>query len=136
MSSQSEADWRTHAEAQVRTAFERYEQALHAHAVEALNDFFVPSEQTVRFGIAEESYGATAIAAYRRSAPPVHPQRQTRHTVVTALTAQVACVTTEFTDLETPGLGRQSQTWLLTAQGWKIALAHVSLRRVDINSAD
>jgi hypothetical protein len=66
----------------------------------------------------------------------VHPQRQTRHTVVTALTAQVACVTTEFTDLETPGLGRQSQTWLLTAQGWKIALAHVSLRRVDINSAD
>ena len=112
----------------MRLEFERYERALRAHDVEALNGFFLDSPSTVRFGLAEEHYGFDAIAAFRRISPPVHPERTLRHTRVHALTADVACVSTQFSDPDSAQLGRQSQTWLRTATGWKIAMAHVSAR--------
>jgi hypothetical protein len=124
------AGWRAATEAQVRRAFERYEAALRAHAVETLNEFFLTSPDTVRFGVREESYGAEAIAAYRRLGPAVHPQRQLRHTVVMVLSPDAACISTEFTDPNTVGIGRQSQTWVRTAHGWRIAMAHVSVRQM------
>ena len=122
------APWREAAETEVRQQFDRYEQALRAHAVGTLNDFFLDSSETVRFGVAEENYGIEAIRAYRRRCAPVHPDRLLRRTVVVALTPQIVCVSSEFTDPATLGIGRQSQTWLLTTAGWKIAMAHVSTR--------
>jgi hypothetical protein len=113
--------------ADVRRAFECYEQALREHDIERLNDFFLPSADTVRFGISEENYGIDAIRTYRRASAAVHPQRRLQHTVILALSDQVACVSTEFTDPVTVGVGRQSQTWVRTGEGWKIAMAHVSL---------
>ena len=120
---------RASVEAEVSAAFARYEEALIRHDVEALNHFFVVSPDTVRFGIDEQDYGFDAIAAYRRQSAPVHPQRCLRHTVIVCLGSDVACVSTEFTDPATPGLGRQSQTWVRTPTGWKIAMAHVSTTR-------
>jgi Protein of unknown function (DUF3225) len=122
--------WRTAAETEVRQQFDRYEQALRAHAIDTLNDFFVDSPQTVRFGTSEENYGKESIDTWRRLCVPVHPYRQTHHVVLVALTPQVVCVSCEFTDPNTVGTGRQSQTWLRTADGWKIAMAHVSVRPV------
>ncbi|HEX4376877.1 MAG TPA: AtzH-like domain-containing protein [Steroidobacteraceae bacterium] len=121
--------WRETAETEVRQQFDRYEQALRAHAIDALNDFFVDAPESTRFGIDEENYGRAAIDDYRRGCKPVHPHRHLRRSVVVALTPQVVCVSSEFTDPDTIGIGRQSQTWLSTPRGWKIAMAHVSVRR-------
>jgi ketosteroid isomerase-like protein len=112
---------------EVRAAFERYEQALMRHDVEALNGFFLPSEYSIRYGLAEQNYGIEAIAAGRRAANPVHPQRRLLRTVVTSYGADVACVSAEFTDPAVAARGRQTQTWVRTGEGWKIAVAHVSL---------
>jgi len=120
---------RASVEAEVRAAFARYEDALIRHDVDALNNFFVISPDTIRFGINEQNYGYDAVAAYRRESAPVHPQRKLQHTVIVCLGADVACVSTEFTDPATVGLGRQSQTWVRTPAGWKIAMAHVSTTR-------
>jgi hypothetical protein len=112
---------------EVRSAFERYEQALVRHDVEALNGFFLNSAHSVRYGIGEQHYGFAAIAAGRRSALPVHPQRRLLRTVVTSYGDDIACVSAEFTDPATAGVGRQTQTWVRTGEGWKIAVAHVSV---------
>jgi ketosteroid isomerase-like protein len=112
---------------EVGAAFERYEQALRRHDVEALNAFFVPTGHSVRYGLAEQHYGIEAIAAWRRSAPPVHPRRRLLRTVISAYGPDVACVSAEFSDPDTDGIGRQTQTWVRTGAGWQIAVAHVSL---------
>ena len=69
---------------EVRSAFEQYEQALVRHDVEALNAFFLNAADSIRYGIAEQHYGYEAIAAGRRSAAPVHPQRRLLRTVVSS----------------------------------------------------
>ena len=112
---------------EVGATFERYEQALLRHDVEALNAFFLPAEHSVRYGLAEQHYGIEAIAAWRRTAAPVHPRRCLLRTIVTAYGPDVACVSAEFSDPEAAGIGRQTQTWVRTAAGWKIAVAHVSV---------
>jgi hypothetical protein len=112
---------------EVRAAFEQYEAALIRHDIDTLTGFFLNSPESIRFGLGEQNYGIEAIAAYRRSSLPVHPQRRLHHTVVTSYGADLACVSTEFTDPATPGVGRQTQTWVRTAAGWKIAVAHVSV---------
>jgi ketosteroid isomerase-like protein len=114
-------------EREVRAAFEQYERALVRHDIEVLNSFFLASADAVRFGLAEQQYGIEAIAAWRRGAAAVHPQRRLLRTVVTSYGDDVACVSAEFTDPATSALGRQTQTWVRTASGWKIAVAHVSL---------
>jgi len=93
---------------EVRREFERYERALREHDVARLNAFFLDSPDTVRFGLTEQHYGFAAIARWRQSATPVHPQRRLQHTVVSVFGNDVACVSTQFTDPLTPGIGRQT----------------------------
>jgi hypothetical protein len=112
---------------EVRAAFEQYEQALIRHDIEALNGFFLSSAHAIRYGLAEQNYGIEAIAAYRRSSRPVHPERRLLRVELASLGQDVACVSAEFTDPQSTGLGRQTQTWVRTGKGWKIAVAHVSL---------
>jgi len=35
----------------------------------------------------------------------------------------------EYRRPSTPGIGRQSQTWMRTPQGWRVVAAHVSVLR-------
>ena len=112
---------------EVAAAFERYEDALIRNDVALLNDFFLHRDDTVRFGIREQCYGYAAISAWRSTATSVAPGRQILRRVIAPLGDDVACVSTEFSDPSTPGVGRQSQTWLRTPLGWKIAAAHVSM---------
>lgn len=116
-----------HVAREVQAAFEQYERALARHDIEALNDFFLSSPDAIRYGLAEQQYGIEAIAAWRRTAAAVHPQRRLLRSVVTAYGDDIACVSAEFTDPAAGALGRQTQTWVRTAAGWKIAVAHVSL---------
>lgn len=47
--------------------------------------------------------------------------------MITAIGRDVAVVDLEFQRLGGTKIGRQSQTWFRTGQGWKILAAHVSL---------
>ncbi|MFN8053013.1 MAG: oxalurate catabolism protein HpxZ [Acidimicrobiales bacterium] len=113
--------------AEVTAAFEAYESDLVANDVEALVEWFWRDPRAVRLGIDEELYGFDEIAAYRRSQAQATPPRSLRNTVVTTFGDHVATVDTEFVpDGSDAALGRQSQTWLRTEVGWRVASAHVS----------
>lgn len=116
---------------QVRQAFEHYERALIANELAVLDGYFWDSEQTVRYGVAENLYGAQAIAAYRRQCVPVGPGRRLWRTVITTFGEDFATVSTEFTDGETSRVGRQMQTWARSDGAWQVVAAHVS---VDLSS--
>jgi hypothetical protein len=113
--------------AEVHAQFERYEQALRAHDVPALNDFFLPRPDTVRFGINEHNYGIDAIRWFRSHTAPIAAGRALLRTVITSFGQDLACVAAEFLDPSADGIGRQTQTWVRVAAGWKIAAAHVSV---------
>ncbi len=109
----------------VEAAFEAYDRALLAGDVAALEHWFWSAPTAIRFGLGEELYGAEAIAGYRRTAPTVVRGPFTR-TTITTFGTDVATVCAEFH--EPDGVGRQTQTWLRTREGWRIASAHVSIR--------
>ncbi len=113
--------------AEVHAAFHRYEDALRRHDTGALNDFFVQRADTARFGVAEHNYGAAEIGAWRQQSPPVPAQRKLLRLVIVTYGRDAASASAEFSNPESPLLGRQSQTWIRTREGWKIAAAHVSM---------
>ncbi len=112
--------------AAVTAAFRRYERALQFNDVDALIEAFWDSDRTVRYGIDEIHTGHAAIAAYRRSQAVATPRRDLRNTMVTTFGSDVAVVDTEFLPHGSDAVGRQSQTWIRTADGWRVASAHVS----------
>lgn len=111
---------------EVTAAFEAYEAALMANDVEALCGFFWDDERTVRFGVAEELYGWEEIARYRRARPPAR-RRVLLHTRITTFGQDTAVAVTEYLEDGAAQVGRQSQTWVRLAEGWRIVSAHVSL---------
>jgi len=111
----------------VRLAFEDYERALLANELDVLDNYFWNTENTVRYGVAENLYGAQDIAAYRRVCTPVGPGRQLRNTVISTFDENYATVSTEFSDGESNRTGRQMQTWAYFSGGWKVVAAHVSI---------
>lgn len=112
--------------AEVRDAFERYESALVANDVDVLVDMFWDSDLTVRYGIDESHRGHADIAAYRRTQAVATPPRDLRDTVITTFGDDVAVADTEFLPHGSDAVGRQSQTWIRTDAGWRVASAHVS----------
>jgi ketosteroid isomerase-like protein len=115
------------ARAELRAAFEAYERALLAHDVQALDRFFLELPTTVRYGVADHQTGSAAIARWRRSSPPVDPHRTLEGTVVTTFGTAFGVASTLFRRPDEPGrIGRQTQVWVRTGEGWRIAAAHVS----------
>ena len=115
------------ARAEIEAAFARYEAALMANDVASLDAMFLPSPETVRYGIGENLYGFEAIAAFRRGRAGGSPQRTVLRSTVATLGRDVATTNLEFRRDESGQIGRQSQTWLRTPTGWRIIAAHVSL---------
>ena len=114
--------------AQVRTAFERYEQALVTNDVAALDDMFHDDPRTIRYGGAENLYGFRAIEAFRAARSPVGLARTISKTVITTYGHDFAVASTLFRRASTPGkVGRQMQTWVRFPEGWRVVAAHVSL---------
>lgn len=111
--------------AEVSAVFERYESALVSNDVAVLDELFWKSSNTIRYGVAENLYGYDAIAAFRRTRRPAGLERTLVNTVITTYGRDFATANTEF---QRPGQhGRQSQTWVRMAGGWRIVSAHVSL---------
>jgi hypothetical protein len=113
--------------AEVTAAFERYEKALVSNDVAVLDELFWKSPHTLRYGVTENLYGYDAIATFRKNRSPVNLERSLMNTVITTYGRNFATANTEFQRQGTNRTGRQSQTWMLTDEGWRIVSAHVSL---------
>ena len=113
--------------AEVTAAADAYEAALMANDLKALDRFFWSSPHTVRYGVAENLYGFNQIAAFRVGRTGGSPLRARLRVEVTTFGRDFAIVNTEFLRHNAERPGRQSQTWVRTALGWKVASAHVSL---------
>lgn len=112
--------------AAVTEAFYRYEQALMANDLVVLDELFLDSPETLRFGSTENLYGIAAIRAFRKARIGGSPQRTLMATIITSYGRDFATANTEFRYEGGTRLGRQTQVWVLTASGWRIACAHVS----------
>jgi hypothetical protein len=81
----------------------------------------------LRYGVGENLYGAAAIAAFRAARPAVGLDREVLRTAITTFGRDFATTNIEFRRVGSARIGRQSQTWLRTPQGWRVVAAHVSL---------
>ena len=114
--------------AEVTAQFARYEKALVSNDVAVLDELFRNDPRTLRYGIAENLYGYEAIMAFRSARSPVGLMRRTDKTVITSYGRDTAVASTLFYRDNAPGrVGRQMQTWVRFAEGWKIVAAHVSI---------
>jgi hypothetical protein len=114
--------------AEVSAAFARYEAALVDNDVATLGALFRNDPRTLRYGIGENLYGHDAIQAFRAARSPVGLMRKTAKTVITAYGKDTAVASTLFYRDNAPGrVGRQMQTWVRFAEGWRIVAAHVSV---------
>ncbi len=113
--------------AEVTAAHDRYEQALTDNDVAVLDELFWDSPHTLRYGITENLYGHEQIAAFRQARATDNLAREVRKVVIATYGRDFATTNLEFTRATTDRIGRQSQTWLRTDEGWRIVAAHVSL---------
>ena len=114
--------------AEVKAAFAGYEKALMENDVAALNALFRDDPRTIRYGAAEILYGHAEIAAYRAARSPVGLARTLSRTAITTFGRDFAVAATLFHRPTAPGkVGRQMQTWVRFADGWRIVAAHVSM---------
>jgi hypothetical protein len=114
--------------AEVAAQFARYEQALVTNDTAVLGELFRNDPRTLRYGIAENLYGHAEISAFRAGRSPVGLMRKTARTVITSFGRDTAVASTLFYRDAAPGkVGRQMQTWVRFAEGWRIVAAHVSI---------
>lgn len=114
--------------AEVEAAFARYEKALMANDVDALQALFWDSDHTIRYGIGENLHGIQEIGAFRAARSPVGLARTISRTVITTFGNDFATASTLFHRETTPGkVGRQMQSWVRTPVGWRVVAAHVSV---------
>jgi hypothetical protein len=113
--------------AEMQAAFARYEKALVNNDVAVLDELFWKSPLTIRYGAGENLYGYEQIQAFRAGRPSAGLARTIQNTVITTYGRDMATANTEFRRDSTPKIGRQSQTWMRTPDGWRVVSAHVSL---------
>jgi len=113
--------------AEVTAAFDRYEQALVGNDVAVLDELFWNSPHTLRYGAGENLYGFEAIAAFRAARPTSGLAREILRTQITSYGDNFATAHVEFRRAGSDRIGRQTQTWMKTADGWRVVSAHVSL---------
>ncbi|SED83894.1 oxalurate catabolism protein HpxZ [Bradyrhizobium erythrophlei] len=114
--------------AEVTAQFERYEKALVSNDVAVLDELFRNDSRTLRYGIGENLYGYAEIAAFRAGRPGAGLMRKIDRTVITTYGRDTAIASTLFYRDSAPGrVGRQMQTWIRFAEGWRIVAAHVSV---------
>jgi AtzH-like len=118
--------------AEVTAAFEGYERALMANDVATLNSLFRDDPRTIRYGGGENLYGHAAISGFRTARSPLGLARTLSKTVITTYGRDMAVASTLFQRAASPGkVGRQMQTWVRFADGWRVVAAHVSMIDAD-----
>lgn len=114
--------------AELEAAFARYEAALVGNDVATLTALFHDDARTIRYGAAENLYGSAEIAAFRAGRPAAGLARRLQRTVVTTYGRAFGTACTLFRRDTAPGrVGRQMQTWVRFAEGWRVVAAHVSV---------
>ena len=113
--------------AEVSAVFARYEEALVTNQRAVLDELFWNSPHTLRYGFSENHYGHADIRAFRASLPVQSPPRELLRTVITTYGRDFATANVEFRREGSSQVGRQSQTWIRTAEGWRVVAAHVSM---------
>jgi len=112
--------------AELEGAFVAYEAALLANDIETLNRLFWDSPRTLRYGVRELHYSHQEIADFRRERGAIDQRRTLRNTRITTFGRDFGVANTEYIPNGSHRIGRQSQTWVRTDDGWKIVAAHVS----------
>lgn len=112
--------------AEVTAAFHEYERALMADDVEAMDRLFHDAPTTNRYGVGEVLYGIEAIRAFRNGRGG-SPQRALGRVAITVYGDAFATADAEFFREGSDRRGRQTQSWVRFADGWKVVSAHVSL---------
>ena len=112
--------------AEVTAAFHAYEAALMADDVAAMDRLFHDHPSTIRYGVGEVLYGADAIRAFRKGRGG-SPQRRLGTVAIHAFGRDFTTANAEFFREGDPRRGRQSQSWVRFADGWKVVAAHVSI---------
>lgn len=114
--------------AEVEAAFAEYERALTSNDVATLDRLFKDAPETLRYGVAENLYGHSEIAAFRSARSPIGLERVLERTVITSYGEALATANTLFRRDSMDGkIGRQSQTWVKFPEGWRVVAAHVSV---------
>jgi hypothetical protein len=114
--------------AEVKAAFDRYEQALVSNDVATLDALFRDDARTIRYGGTENLYGFAEIKAFRAARSPAGLARTLSKTVISTYGRDHAVASTLFHRATMPGkVGRQTQTWVRFPEGWRVVAAHVSV---------
>ncbi|HEY6868279.1 MAG TPA: oxalurate catabolism protein HpxZ [Novosphingobium sp.] len=112
--------------AEVTAAFHAYEAALMADDISAMDALFHDAPTTNRFGVGEVLWGIAAIREFRKGRGG-SPQRRLGKVAITVYGDGFATADAEFFREGSARRGRQSQSWVKFADGWKVVSAHVSL---------
>ena len=113
--------------AEFTPVYMEYQKAVDTNDIEVMNKLFWNSPQTVRFGPVGSLIGYNMISSYRRErVGHVSSERTLLNTVITTFGRDFAVTNTETMKQGSTVVGRQSQSWLRTADGWRIIAAHVS----------
>jgi hypothetical protein len=113
--------------AEVKAAYDRYNDAINSGTITILNDTFWNDRRTIRYGQAENLYGYKEIEGFRATARPLDPPRTLSRTVITTYGRDFAVASTLTYRANQPGkVGRQMQTWVRFPEGWRVVAAEVS----------
>jgi len=112
--------------AEVTAAFHAYEAALMADYIPAMDALFHDAPTTNRFGVGDIQFGSDEIRAFRMGRGG-SPQRRLGRVAISVYGDACATADAEFFRDGSTQRGRQSQTWVKFADGWKVVSAHVSL---------
>jgi hypothetical protein len=113
--------------ADVRRVFDVYETALTTNDTATLDALFWDHPAVIRYGPREVLKGKAEIAAFRKSRDTVDLARTIEDLVITTYGDAMATAFCEYRRTASGRRGKQTQTWIRTADGWRIAAAHVSL---------
>lgn len=113
--------------AEVTAVSDEYERALVSNDVDVLDRLFWVSPHTLRYGATENLYGYEQIQAFRAGRPSAGLARDVLRREITCLGRDHAVVNLEFKRVGSDRTGRQSQSWVRFAEGWRVVAAHVSL---------
>ena len=111
---------------EVTQAFQAYERALMADDVAAMDALFHDAPTTNRYGVGEVLYGIEQIREFRKGRGG-SPQRKLGTVAITVYGDRFATADAEFFREKSDRRGRQTQSWVKFADGWKVVSAHVSL---------
>lgn len=114
--------------AELLAEFDAYERALASNDIESVNAFFWDNAMTLRYGTrdGECHYSHADIAEFRLKRGAVNQARNTKNQRIMTFGRDFGTTNIEYRSPGSERVGRQSQTWARTDDGWKIVSAHVS----------